>query len=121
MTLLDTINRMPTATKRRARVLIESPEVTARKLRANPGQWFLVGVGYPDEERTLEQVARVLTQTAWRIRQNYRRNSRGVPQGLKAFAADVHGEFEAQSTADQSRTDQVAPVELSARYVLHAQ
>jgi hypothetical protein len=107
----------PTATKRRARVLIKSPEVTARMLRANPGVWFLIGIGDPDEDHTLEQVARVLTQTAWRIRQNYRPNDRGVPQGLKAFADDPTGEFEAQSTADQSRPDKLAAVELLARWM----
>lgn len=112
---------MTTATKRRSQVLIESPEVTARKLRASPGQWFLIGVGHPDAEHTLEQVARVLTQTAYRIRLNYRQNERGIPQGLKAFAADSRGEFEAQSTADQSRPDKIAPVELSARYVLRTE
>jgi len=112
---------MPNATKRRARVLIESHETTARKLRAASGQWFLIGVGEPDEDHTLEQVARVLAQTAYRIRLNYLPNARGVRQGLRAFAADSHGYFEAVSTADQSRPKQIAPVELSARWVLRSE
>lgn len=108
---------MSTATKRRDRVLIESAESTARKLRANPGQWFLIGVGEPDEWNTLEQIARVLTQTAYRIRQNYRLDDSGKRRGLRAFAANEHGEFEAQSTADQSRPNQRAAVELIGRWV----
>lgn len=111
------------ATKRRGRVLIKDPYIIARDLRAHPGLpedregWFLIGVGYPDENYSLEQVARILAQTAYRIRQNYRPNERGVRQGLKAFAADDSGYFEATSTADQRRANQIAPVELSARWV----
>jgi hypothetical protein len=120
LTLPDTIEPMTVATKRRSRVLIEDDMVVARKLRADPGTWHLVGVGEPDEWRTLEQVARVYAQTAYRIRCNYLPNDRGVRQGLKAFAADDTGYFEATCTADQSRDDQVAPVELSARYVIRS-
>lgn len=112
---------MTSATKRRAPVLIESHEITARKLRASPGQWFLIGARDPDEDHTLEEIARVMTQTAYRIRLNYRRNAQGVPQGLKAFAADSRGEFEATSTADQGRPNKVAAVELSARWVLRTE
>jgi hypothetical protein len=102
---------MSTATQRRDRVLIEPAETVAKKLRASPGQWHLVAA------KPLEE-ARVLTTTAWRIRCNYRPNAKGIPQGLRAFAADKHGEFEAVSTADQSRPNQTAPVEMFARYVL---
>lgn len=107
----------PSATKRRDRVLIEDAAKTARKLREQPGQWFLVGVGYPDEQHSLSEVARVYAQTAYRIRCNYRPDAKGVPQGLRAFRGDESGEFEAISTADQSRPRQVAPIELHARFV----
>lgn len=109
---------MPTrATKRRDRVLIEPAETVAKKLRANPGRpddlvgWHVIAA------KPLKD-ARVLAQTAYRIRCNYRPDVKGVPQGLRAFQADEHGEFEAVSTANQSRPNQIAPVELHARYVL---
>ena len=62
--------------------------------------------------------ARILAQTAYRIRQNYRPDRNGIIRGLRAFAADEHGEFEAISTADQRRPNKIAPVEMSARFVL---
>lgn len=74
----------------------------ARKLRADPGEWFLVGVGELDR-------ARVFSQTANRIK-------RGE---LEDFRKTSAGGFEATSTADKSRKDQVAEVELFARFVPH--
>jgi hypothetical protein len=99
------------ATRRRDRVLIEPAETVAKKLRASPGVWHLIATGELED-------ARILAQTAYRIRQNYRPDRRGIPRGLRAFAADDRGEFEAISTADQRRPNQIAPVEMSARYVL---
>lgn len=102
---------------RRGRVLIEDAFAIAKKLRANPGTpddevgWHLSGIGQLDE-------ARVLAQTAYRIRLNYRPDERGRRRGLRAFAADETGYFEAISTANQSRPDPVAPVELFVRFVL---
>lgn len=102
-----------TQTQRRAHVLAEENHVVAKKLRASPGRWFLVAIGELDEARTL-------TQTAWRIRQNYRVNQRGRRQGLSAFSEDDRGYFEATASADQQRPDQAAPAELWARWVPHA-
>jgi hypothetical protein len=98
------------ATRRRERVLIEPAETVAKKLRASPGVWHLIATGELAD-------ARILAQTAYRIRQNYRPDRQGILRGLRAFAADNRGEFEAISTADQRRPNQIAPVELSARWV----
>jgi hypothetical protein len=99
--------------KRRQRVLIEPPETVVRKLKAAPGQWFLIGIGEKSDSRTL-------AQTAYRIRENYRLGDDGKRHGLQVFAEDETGFFEASSTADSSRPDQVAEAELSARWVLRA-
>lgn len=85
---------------RHERVLIEANEDVARKLRADPGAWYLVAEGDLDR-------ARVFSQTANRIK-------RGE---LEDFRAGSDGRFDATSTADQSRTDKVAEVELFARFV----
>lgn len=87
--------------QRRPHVLIEKHSVVARKLKAEPGVWWLVGIG--EKER-----ARVLAQTAFRI-------SKGT---LKDFTQNDTGYFEAMATADQSRPDPIAPVEAYARYCL---
>ena len=85
---------------RRPHVLLyPNPEVAAW-LREHPGEWFLVATG--ERERR-----RVLTQTAFRIR-----------HGLLAdFSVGHDGRFEAVASADKSRPDQVADVEVSARFV----
>lgn len=90
--------------RRRSQVLIKpNPEVAAQ-LRSQPDQWFLVGVGDLNQARTL-------STTAWRIGLNYRDG-----KGLRDFTGDDCGYFEASATADQSRPNQKAPVELFARY-----
>jgi len=85
---------------RHERVLIEANEDVARKLRAEPGVWFLVGAGELDR-------ARVMSQTANRIK-------RGE---LEDFRKTPAGQFDATSTADKSRKDKVADVELFARFI----
>lgn len=85
---------------RRPFVLAEPPERVARKLKAEPGVWSLVATGDLDR-------ARVLAQTAYRIREGK----------LAAFRPDPDGAFEAISTADTSRAEKVADVELYARYL----
>lgn len=85
------------STRRRVRVLIEPNADVARKLKAQPGKWFLIGVGDLDRSRTL-------SQTAFRIREGQ----------LADFARDDEGRFWASSTADTNRPDKIADVELSA-------
>lgn len=102
-----------TAPHRRDRVLIEDAATVAKKLKANPGVNHLIAVGDLSD-------ARVLAQTAYRIRQNYRIDEQGIRRGLKDFAADERGEFDATSTANQSRPNKVAAVELHAKYILHS-
>lgn len=85
---------------RHERVLIEANEVVARKLRADPGAWYLVAEGPRGR-------ARVYSQTAQRIK-------RGE---LDDFQETLDGRFEATSTADRSRADKIAEAELYARFV----
>lgn len=68
-------------------MLAGSNAEVADELRAHPGQWFLVAA---DDDLSR---AHVYSQTAYRIRQNYREG-----KGLAAFAADEDGEFEAVAT-----------------------
>jgi hypothetical protein len=96
-------------TRRRTQVLIKSNAEVAALLKATPGQWFWIACGP-------KRRARVYSQTAYRINQNYRPDDTGSPQGLGPFAADETGEFEAVATADQSRPDMVAEAEIRARW-----
>lgn len=84
---------------RHERVLIEPNPDVATALRDDPGEWYLVGEG------SIER-ARVFSQTANRIRKG---ELDDFPKGKTSW-------FEATSTADQSRPDMVAPVELYARF-----
>jgi hypothetical protein len=85
---------------RHERVLIESNEVVAQKLRADPGRWYLVAEGGRDR-------ARVFSQTAQRIKRG----------DLEDFQETPSGRFEATSTADRSRKDKIADAELFARFM----
>ena len=69
-------------------------------LREHPGQWFLVATSGLARRR-------VLTQTAFRIRHGL----------LTDFSAGRDGRFEATVIAARSRPDQVADVEVSARWM----
>jgi hypothetical protein len=60
----------------------------ADKLRANPGEWFLVGIGTKGQEH-------VLSQTAYRIRQNYEQG-----RGLASFESDDAGRFDATASTN---------------------
>lgn len=89
--------------RRRGSVLIKSNAEVAEDLRANPGQWFLVGIGTPGQEH-------LLSQTAYRIRQNYKQG-----QGLSSFEADEDGEFNAIAS-----TNFTLPDGTTAACVVHA-
>lgn len=103
-----TLGRMTTATatvteqeprKTRSRVLFEPFEQVAETVRANPGQWHLVGGG-PKERYG------VFSQTAYRIRRG----------DIAAFHEPVGGTWEVQVSTDTT-VPREYPVEVYLRFV----
>lgn len=86
--------------RRRAHVLLHPNPEIAEFLRAHPGEWYLVATGKREERR-------VLTQTAYRIR-----NAK-----LADFAVGPGEQFQARATADRRRPDPLADVEVYARFL----
>lgn len=104
--------RMPSTDRPRLPVLADAPEEVARTLVAQPSQWFrIAGSEYcrqPDYHADgCKCAVRVLTQTAYRVRE----------KDLRGFADTPRGCFEASALSAANRPDKLWPVEIKARYV----
>jgi hypothetical protein len=80
-------------------VLAEDATVIAKKLMADPGQWYLIGTG------SIERLG-VLSQTGYRIRR----------QAIKAFKQDG-GTWDVRVSTDMAVPDREAAVELYCRWL----
>lgn len=86
--------------EQRVPVLLDEADVVARKLRANPGRWFLIAAG--DRGRM-----RSMLTTAWKIR-------RGK---LVAFRTDeCGGYYKVATLTSPSRANKTADVEIKAMW-----
>jgi hypothetical protein len=80
-------------------VLAEDAAVIAKKLQADPGQWYLIAMG------PIERLG-VLSQTAYRIRR----------RAISAFKQEG-GEFDCRVSTDMHVPDREAAVELYCRWI----
>lgn len=99
------------AQRLRLPVLAAPSDVIVDTLVAQPDQWFRVaGADYcrqpEDHAPECRCSIRVLTQTAYRIRE----------RALGAFASVQEGCFQARALSSASRPDRVWPVEIKARW-----
>lgn len=104
--------RMSSADRPRLPVLADTPEEVARTLVAQPARWFRIAGSelcrQPDYHAPgCKCAVRVLTQTAYRVRE----------KDLRGFADVRDGCFEASALSAANRPDRLWPVEIKARYL----
>lgn len=85
---------------RRKYVLFEPYDQVVAKVKADPGEWYLVGGDDLDRLGTI-------SQTAYRIRHGL----------ITTFASPAGGAFEVKVSTDKSLEDREHPVELYLRWV----
>jgi len=105
-------SRMSPPARVRLPVLADAPEVVARTLLAQPGQWYRVaGSDYcrsPQSHAPACRCAvRILTQTAYRIRTG----------DLSGFTVNGVGCFQATALSASQRPDRQWDVEIKARWL----
>lgn len=98
--MTEAVMTSPGPERTRSRVLFEDAEVIASKVRAKPGEWFLVGGGEKSRRG-------VLSQTAYRIRHGF----------IAAFAAPEGGSWDVRVSTDRN-VDRKYPVEVYLRFLL---